>query len=105
MITWPAIVKHDQEDELIYISSLTDWQADEEMLLYLFSDRDVLIDQTGKVYLLTDVQQSLQCVVEIATATPENVMELVKAHLALEQTCCIEKLPELSIAEAFELLK
>lgn len=105
MITWPAIIKHDQEDELIYISSVLEWQSDEEMLLYIFTDRDVLIDQLGQVFLLTEVQKDMANANPIATATPDNVMELVKAHLALQQSCCLEKLPSLSIAEAFALLQ
>ncbi|TRX55125.1 DUF4144 family protein [Thalassomonas sp. M1454] len=105
MIHWPAIIKHDGEDELIYISSELDWQNDEEMLLYIFTDRDVLIDSNGQVFSLDEVQQHLNSSTVLATASLENVIELIQAHAAIAQACCIEKIQTKTIKQAIELVQ
>lgn len=105
MITWPAFIKHDGEDELIYISSLTEWQNDEEMLLYIFSERDVLIDSVGKVYSLPMLQQNIDSDDFIAVASVDNILELVKAHAAVTGHCCIEKINCQTVSDAVELVK
>ncbi|WOH36778.1 DUF4144 family protein [Thalassotalea fonticola] len=105
MITWPAFIKHDGEDELIYISSLTEWQNDEEMLLYIFSERDVLIDSTGKVYSLPILQQNINSNDYLAVASVGNIVELVRAHAATVGECCIEKINCQTISQAVALVK
>lgn len=105
MITWPAFVKHDGEDELIYISSLIEWQNDEEMLLYIFNDRDVLIDSAGKVFSLPVLQQNINSGDSLAIASLENIIELVRAHAAITGQCCIEKINCQTIKQAVELVK
>lgn len=111
MIQWPAIIKHDGEDELIYVSSLSEWQRDEEMLLYIFTERDILIDSSGQVFSLTDVQQNIadnndildnKC---LATVNADNIMELVRAHAAIIGSCCIEKMHARSAIQAIKLVK
>ncbi|WNC68882.1 DUF4144 family protein [Thalassotalea nanhaiensis] len=105
MITWPAFIKHDGEDELIYISSFSEWQSDEEMLLYIFTERDVLIDSTGKVFSLPVIQKNINSDDYLAIASVENVIELVKAHASMSGQCCIEKINCQSIKQAVELVK
>lgn len=104
MITWPVIIKHDGEDELIYLNSLHDWQNDEEMLLYIFTERDVLIDSLGKVFSLPQLQLDIHCEQYLAVASVENVLELLRAHAALLGECCIAKMHTTSVAEAIELV-
>ncbi|MDG1732587.1 MAG: DUF4144 family protein [Thalassotalea sp.] len=104
MIHWPAIIKHDGEDELIYISSALSWQNDEEMLLYIFTDRDVLIDSSGQVFSLSAVQEQFDTSPVLANATLENIIELIQSHAAISATCCIEKIQPKSIGQAIELV-
>lgn len=104
MITWPVIIKHDGEDELIYVKSLSDWQADEEMLLYIFTERDVLIDSKGKVFSLPLLQKNIHSEDYLATCNLDNVIELLKAHAAIMGQCCVEKIQTNSIADAIELV-
>ena len=105
MITWPAFIKHDGEDELIYVSSLSEWQNDEEMLLYLFTERDVLIDASGKVFSLPLLQQNINSDEYLAIASVDNVLELVKAHAAVSEQCCIEKIQCQTTRQAVEFVK
>lgn len=104
MIQWPAIIKHDGEDELIYISSELSWQNDEEMLLYIFTDRDVLIDSSGQVFSLSDIQEHFNASPVLANATLDNIIELIQAHAAISATCCIEKIQTKTIGQAIELV-
>ncbi|WNC72054.1 DUF4144 family protein [Thalassotalea psychrophila] len=105
MITWPALIKHDGEDELIYISSLIEWQNDEEMLLYIFTDRDVLIDSAGKVFSLSVLQADINSNDYLAVASVDNMVELVRDHAAIARQCCIEKINCQTTRQAVELVK
>ena len=105
MINWPAVIKHDNEDELIYIESLQQWQQDEEMLLYIFTPRDVLIDVSGNIYSLPDLQQSIDSAKCLGQASTDNIMELVRAHAALSNQCCIEKLGANDISQALAIVR
>ena len=104
MITWPAIIKHDGEDELIYIKDKQQWQQDEEMLLYIFTDRDVLIDATGKVFSLPELQNNLDSDSYLAIANLENILELVQNHAQLSNQCCVAKIQTTTIQQAIELI-
>lgn len=104
MINWPVIIKHDDEDELIYISSATVWHNDEEMLLYIFTERDVLIDSRGQVFSLTDVQTSPERAQALAIATIDNINELVRAHAVICGECCVEKIHCQTLPQAMELI-
>ncbi|WP_371187862.1 DUF4144 family protein [Thalassotalea maritima] len=104
MIAWPAVVKHDGEDELIYIVSEQDWLNDEEMLLYVFSDRDVLIDSHGHVFSLPAVQQNMASTEVLGTATLENMIELAQLHAAVNQQCCVGKIGAGNIAEVMQII-
>jgi hypothetical protein len=105
MINWPAIIKHDGEDELIYISSATVWHDDEEMLLYVFTERDVLIDSIGQVFSLTAIQTSPDSAIALATATVDNISELVRAHAVVCGECCIEKIHCQTIPQAMAIIE
>ncbi|MEW6999100.1 DUF4144 family protein [Colwelliaceae bacterium BS250] len=105
MINWPAFIKHDGEDELIYISSATAWQNDEEMLLYVFTERDVLIDSHGQVFSLTDIQTSFESAIALATATVDNINELVRAHAVVCGECCVEKIYCQTLPQAMEFIE
>ncbi len=104
MIYWPAIIKHDNEDELIFIANEQQWQTDEEMLLYLFTERDVLIDSKGAVYSLPDIQQSPETAKPLGHATVENMLELVREHAVITNHCCASKIHASSIEQAIALV-
>ena len=105
MIYWPAVIKHDGEDELIYISSATVWHNDEEMLLYVFTERDVLIDSHGQVFSLTDIQTCPESAIALATATIDNINELVRAHAVICGECCVEKIHCQTLSQAMKFIE
>ncbi|MDN3652301.1 DUF4144 family protein [Thalassotalea ponticola] len=105
MINWPAIIKHDGEDELIYIANREQWLNDEEMLLYFFTDADVLIDSLGQVFSLPEVQSNIDSANVLAVATVDQIMELVRAHAALLAHCCVAKIGADNTEQAIELVK
>ena len=104
MITWPAFIKHDGEDELIFIKDQRQWLQDEEMLLYIFSERDVLIDAAGKVFILPEIQKDINSENYLAIANLENVLELIQQHAQLANQCCVSKIQTATIKQAIELL-
>ncbi len=104
MIHWPTLLKHDGEDELIYIESAQAWADDEEMLLFIFTERDVLIDSQGQVFSLSDVQANSASCSPLATASVDNLLELVRSHAALQGECCISKIHCQSISECLAIV-
>lgn len=92
-LSYPAIIKFDGCDELILLTSESDWQGDDELLLYVTTEQDVLIDSLGQVFQLSQLQmQGITAKPLDYIATAENVNELIQAHFAAEQECCISKL-------------
>ncbi|WP_068547264.1 DUF4144 family protein [Thalassotalea crassostreae] len=105
MIQWPAIIKHDGEDELIYIHSKKHWLEDEEMLLYIFSERDVLIDATGKVFPLKELQQDIEHSNYLVEASLDNIVELIQHHASIVGNCCSSKIQTENILAAIEMVR
>ncbi|NMP16103.1 DUF4144 family protein [Thalassotalea sp. Y01] len=104
MIHWPALIKHDGEDELIFIENRDAWRNDEEMLLYLFTESDVLVDSTGQIFSLPDLQNNLDSEQVLGQASLDNVIELVANHAVVCNICCAEKINAKNILEAVELV-
>lgn len=105
MITWPAILKHSDDDELIYISSQSAWNNDADLHTVDYNEADFLIDLSGKMFRLTSKEN--QRVVPEDSGDKmelEQVLGLVKAHAAQKGSCCVAKLYAPSIAEAFKIV-
>lgn len=103
---WPAIIKHDGDDELTYVATLSDWQADPALSAYPYQDTDILIDAGGQVYELH--YDNINCRVHLNYAemaiSLSRFSELVQMHLARLGQCCISKITFKDYQQGFDLV-
>mgnify|MGYP001815243802 CR=1 FL=1 len=105
MITWPAVLNYDGDDELIYIESEQAWLRDAASLLYHHSGNDQLIDSSGHVYRLDAVSGST--VIAAYTKVQMTVaafIKLVRIHASNSHRCCIDKINFRTIADGIQLV-
>jgi site-specific recombinase len=103
-LSWPAILHFDGQPELAYIGSLAEWQAAVDLQHHVYHAKDRLIDAEGTVYHLT--QRAQNRVLPQATGQHlalDEVVELVRMHLAREGRACIAKFYAPSIAAAMAM--
>lgn len=99
-VTWPAVVKFNNTDELLYAGSIEDWQSNSEMGGASFQAGDLLIDSAGRVYnLVTGADYNDQ-----QQRTLAEVIELVRQHASVCGHCCVSKLGAPSIRDALQLV-
>ncbi|MDX2322009.1 MAG: DUF4144 family protein [Moritella sp.] len=95
MIKWPAVIKYQGEDELIYLASLNDWLNDADLCLSCYELEDRLIDMSGALFSLPTVSSAVNTTAFLALdaqiSVPEFV-ELVRKHAVIENYCCSAKL-------------
>ena len=92
MITWPAIIKHEGEDELTFIPGKEVWESDPDHF-HSCTEEDVLIDLKGVKYKLrldsetgvVDTRQTGEMV------SLEEFEAMLKNHLVRLNQCCIAK--------------
>lgn len=105
MITWPAIIKFEADDELLFIADAAQWNGDSDLHSADYHSSDILIDAAGLIYHLNHqsnskiIPQSTHQVIELSSA-----IELVKAHFSAIGACCSAKLSARSFEELFEMV-
>ena len=105
MINWPAVIKFDGDEELVFIRSNTEWKRDAESLLYNHSGDDQLIDSSGRVYSLVHHEDgSLHTENTGSTVGLTQFVKLVRIHASNSHRCCIEKINFRDIAEGIRLI-
>ncbi|HWU33965.1 MAG TPA: DUF4144 family protein [Methylovorus sp.] len=103
-LRWPAVLHYDGQPELAFIGSLQAWQAAADLQHHVYHAKDRLIDADGAVYQLTERMQNQL----LPQATGQHIgldemLTLVRAHLAREGRSCIAKLYAPSIADAMAM--
>ena len=101
MITWPAVIKFEGDNELSFIATQTEWDSDEDINSAHYGPADQLIDSKGVIYCLSDTREG----VVIPELTGEQmelpaITILVREHAAQLGNCCVSKLGFYTIAEA-----
>jgi len=105
MISWPAVIKYQGDDELTYVHTEKEWLSDAGSHLYHHRDDDQLIDSSGRIFSLNHVDDN--------TIMPENTgkqilledfIRLVRIHASSSHRCCIEKINFRTIAEGISLV-
>ena len=103
---WPAIIKHQDEDELIYIHNQDEWQNIVTSAEYDFDDTDLLIDSAGKTFaIISPDNNSIDLKQRPEILLLETILGLVKAHASQAGSCCVAKLYAPSIKDAFIIVK
>ena len=103
---WPVIIKHDGNDELTYVASLSDWQGDPALSAYPYQDTDILIDADGQVYELhyDNISSSVRMNYTRMAISLGRFSELVQMHLACLEQCCISKITFKNYQQGFDLV-
>jgi hypothetical protein len=103
---WPAIIQHQDEDELIYIHNQDEWKNIATSSEYNFDYTDQLIDANGNIFFITFPQNnSIDLKLQPETLSLETILGLVKAHASQAGSCCVAKLYAPSIRDAFIIVK
>ena len=102
MISWPSLVKLDDDDELIYVASEKKFQAEcSEMIL---GEDDYLIDSEGDSYSLESRSNQLSLAKRAEQYSVENVTKLIRNHEFQKAEVCLMKIHFLTIEEAIQSL-
>jgi hypothetical protein len=106
MVNWPGIIKHSDDDELVYVVGQSEWDNDEDLHYTEYDESDYLIDSSGNIYTLT--KRSNKCVQPEANGDSmslKDILGLVKAHAAQKGSCCVSKLYAPTISDAFKIVE
>ncbi|MFS1948903.1 DUF4144 domain-containing protein [Vibrio lentus] len=102
MISWPSLVKLDGDDELIYVASEHEFQAEcSDMIL---GEDDYLIDSVGDSYSLQSSSNQLSLAKRAEQYSVENVTKLIRNHEFQKAEVCLMKIHFLTIEEAIQSL-
>ncbi len=102
MIHWPSLIKLDGNDELIYVASESDFQAEcSDMIL---GEDDCLIDSEGKSYSLKSSLNELSLTKRPEQYSVENVTKLIRNHEFQKAEVCLMKIHFPTIEDAIESL-
>lgn len=106
MLNWPAIIKHADDAELIYVRDQAEWENDADLHAPQYAEADCLIDSAGAIFALTTRKNG--CVKPEPrgdTMLLQDFLGLVKAHAAQQGSCCVAKLYAPTMADAFRLVE
>jgi len=98
-VQWPAIIKLQADDELIFVSDATQFAGDNTLQLTHFQTQDMLIDSSGAVYSISK-SQTLDLVNTGLLLSLHDVEVLLRLHLSSNGNCCVSKFYAPSIREA-----
>ena len=102
MIHWPSLVKLYGDDELIYVASESDFQAEcSDMIL---GEDDCLIDSEGNSYSLKSNSNKLSLTKRPEQYSIESVTKLIRNHEFQKAEVCLMKIHFPTIEEAIESL-
>ncbi len=105
MTDWPAVIRHDGDDELTVIGSNAEWRRDAAQHLYGLRSGGALIDSSGRIFTLAQTRDgAIQAADTGKTASLEDFIRLVRIHASTSHRCCIEKISFRSVAEGIQLV-
>ncbi|MEZ8880758.1 MULTISPECIES: DUF4144 domain-containing protein [Vibrio] len=102
MISWPSLVKLDGDDELIYVASENDFQA--ECSDIILGEDDYLIDSEGDSYSLQSSSHQLSLTKRPEQYSVESVTKLIRNHEFQKAEVCLMKIHFPTIEEAIQSL-
>lgn len=106
MINWPAIIKHADDEELIYIGNKNEWDGDTDIHSFEYHESDYLIDSSGEIYSLSSSQNSyVKPEPRGESISLQKLLGLVKAHAAQQGSCCVAKLYAPTIKDALKIVE
>ena len=104
LINWPAIIKHADDSELIYISDQAQWDCEADLHSLEYAEADCLIDSSGCVFNISNREKTVIKANGVMLELRE-ILGLVKAHAAQSGSCCVAKLYAPTIREAYKIVE
>ncbi len=118
VVSWPAILKLEGDSELTYFASQAQWNDSDDVHQAIYSDEDMLIDVTGKIFKLLEqpTQASLSMPEPVPSSSTiqlrsdntslylDQICDLIKLHQSCIGDCCIAKISFPSIKHAIQSL-
>lgn len=105
MINWPAVIKCDGDDELIYVGGEEAWRRDARSYLYHHGGADQLIDSSGQVFDLDRKDDgSIEARGYGKMIDLDSFIRLVRIHASSAHHCCIEKISFRSVGEGIDII-
>jgi hypothetical protein len=103
---WPALIKHDGDDELSYVASFSSWETEPALCASPYQDTDILIDSKGQVFELyyDAIRKDVSLNPAHIAISLGRFSELVQLHLAHQQQCCVSKVIFRDYQQGFELV-
>lgn len=105
MIHFPAIFKFTGLDELLYIADQSDFYQHYQLQQAYLTPQDLLIDSSGKAYLLQQWSWQKQQQPITAQFDLHELTALVQAHFFSSAQSCVTKIQAASIESLFNLLR
>lgn len=106
MIHWPAIIKYSNDDELTFVGSIEEWNKNPELHRFGYALEDVLVDSTGQVFALTDVNNDIVTPRKSGNGLNlDEIINLVRKHASVCGQCCISKINAGNIGNAIQLVE
>ncbi|WP_299691742.1 DUF4144 domain-containing protein [uncultured Vibrio sp.] len=102
MIRWPSLIKLNGDDELIYVASEQEFQA--ECSEIILGEDDHLIDSEGRCYSLQSSSNQLVLSKREQLYSVENITQLIRNHEFKKAQTCLIKIHFLSIEQAIQSL-
>ena len=103
-MNWPAIIKHSDDAELVYVRSQAEWDNDTELHCLEYDESDYLVDSAGEIYNLTTREDNRVIPVHKGEIMAlRDILGLIKAHAAQKGSCCVAKLYAPTITAAFKI--
>jgi len=133
MVKWPAVIKYQGEDELIYIESLAEWQSDPDLCESSYEVEDRLIDASGALFSFSSQRLIAKSAIAKLSITQKSItkapitktsemqpeafvdldesigviefVELVRKHAVIENYCCSAKLNAKTYQQVIAMVK
>lgn len=103
MITWPCLLKLDGDDELVYLASSKQLNAECQALIW--GQDDIVIDTQGHCFALkTSANNTVELGLLPQTLNVQQVTELIQKHEFSKAQRCIIKIHFVSVQQAIEAL-
>ncbi|ENG7519087.1 DUF4144 family protein [Vibrio harveyi] len=103
MITWPCLLKLDGDDELVYLASPKQLNAECQALIW--GQDDIVIDTQGHCFTLkTGANNTVELGLLPQTLSVQQVTELIQKHEFSKAQRCIIKIHFVSVQQAIEAL-
>ena len=100
-VQWPAVVKLHGEDELIFIVNQSGFELAPQLRAMQFQHQDILIDSVGCVFNISS-SYPLSLRLTDSTLSLDDVIALMRLHLASKDICCVSKFYAHTIADAYQ---